>query len=211
MKEKYSNKYMFFRIEEIYGNTVQGEGYWSGVYCDFVRLFGCPVGCEFCDQGYFEGNAKSEFRKMSIPEILSELSTAKRVILTGGEPLIQKNVYHLIIALKEYGRRVNIETSGAKWVSLPEDVWVTLSPKEHLNSNYLIDKKWWKRANEIKLVISDGDELTCYDEIYRTKKKVYLQPEWNHRHEILPIILNLLEQNQHFRLSQQTHKFANLP
>ena len=43
---------MKFNIQETFQNTIQGEGYHSGRPCDFIRLYGCPVGCFFCDTGY---------------------------------------------------------------------------------------------------------------------------------------------------------------
>lgn len=40
-------------VHETFQETIQGEGYWSGTPCDFIRLSGCPVGCWFCDTGYY--------------------------------------------------------------------------------------------------------------------------------------------------------------
>jgi len=39
------------RIHEYFLETIQGEGFWSGCPADFIRLWGCPVGCSFCDTG----------------------------------------------------------------------------------------------------------------------------------------------------------------
>lgn len=39
-------------IHETFQNTIQGEGYWTGALVDFIRFYGCPVGCPWCDTGY---------------------------------------------------------------------------------------------------------------------------------------------------------------
>jgi len=201
---------MHFLVEEIFNHTVQGEGYWAGTYVDFVRLFGCPVGCYFCDQNYQDGGKNNSKIKLTINEIIAKIES-ERIVLTGGEPLIQPNVKQLIKQLNSKGITANIETSGISWVDITPNNWVTLSPKYHLNKKYPIDNKWWERANEIKLVISEGNELDYYPQIMSSSKLIYLQPEWSNKEQIIPKILNILKQNPHMKLSQQTHKFAKLP
>lgn len=52
---------------------IQGEGYWSGVLVDFIRLHGCPVSCHFCDTGYSDGGKHLPRSLISIPNLISEL------------------------------------------------------------------------------------------------------------------------------------------
>ena len=199
-------------IHETFQNTVQGEGYWTGVIVDFIRLAGCPVRCPWCDTGYADGGRGLPHALRSIAELLSELKSP-RVVISGGEPFIHKNLPALVKALLEAGKQISIETSGSYWQDVLEQAWITLSPKQHVNPNYPVKKLFWSRANEIKLVISTGEEVDFYREhlVSNLSIPVYLQPEWNQLPRAMPIILELLKQNPSYRLSLQTHKFIGVP
>ncbi len=112
-------------ITEIF-KSIQGEGTRAGLPCVFVRLTGCNLRCTWCDTAYaFHGG-----KKMSVEEVLArveELTGGKKqaplVELTGGEPLLQEEVYPLAEKLIAAGYTVMIETSGEKFVGrLPQEV-----------------------------------------------------------------------------------------
>jgi len=96
-------------VNEIF-HSVQGESTRAGVRCVFVRLTACDLRCSWCDTPY----AFHEGRKMSIQEVLETVASYEcpTVELTGGEPLLQKDVYPLMGALLEAGHTVLIETGG---------------------------------------------------------------------------------------------------
>ena len=102
------------KINEIY-LSVQGESTWAGLPCVFVRLTGCDLRCTYCDTEYafYEGVRKS------LGDILADVLAfdCPLVEITGGEPLLQKNVLPLMQALCNAGRTVLIETSGAHDIS----------------------------------------------------------------------------------------------
>lgn len=198
-------------IHETFQNTVQGEGYWTGILVDFIRLAGCPVRCSWCDTGYADGGVGLPHVLRSIDELLAELKSP-RVVISGGEPFIHRNLPELVQALLEAGKQVSIETSGSYWHDISQEVWITLSPKQHISPNYPVKKSFWSRANEIKLVISTGQELELYAKHLTSSLNIpiYLQPEWNNRSRAIPIILELLKQNPSYRLSLQTHKFIGI-
>ncbi|OCR00170.1 7-carboxy-7-deazaguanine synthase [Oscillatoriales cyanobacterium USR001] len=198
-------------IHETFQSTVQGEGYWTGNLVDFIRLAGCPVGCPWCDTGYSDGGKNLPNVSRSIAELLAELKSP-RVVISGGEPFIHKNLTPLITSLLEFGKQVSIETSGICWQEVPAETWITLSPKQHVNSQYPVQKQFWTRANEIKLVISNGEEIDFYRNCLNSTLNIpiFLQPEWNNRSIAMPIILDLLQQYPNYRLSLQTHKFIDL-
>jgi 7-carboxy-7-deazaguanine synthase len=102
------------KINEIY-LSVQGESTWAGLPCVFVRLTACDLRCSYCDTEYafYEGS------KRSLDEIFSEVLAfdCSLVEITGGEPLLQKNVLPLMTALCNADRTVLIETSGAHDIS----------------------------------------------------------------------------------------------
>ena len=100
------------KINEIF-YSISGESIAAGYPTVFVRTFGCPLRCAWCDSLYaVEG---TDFKEMSVDEIISEVDKyhCKRVILTGGEPVIQKDFNELLNGLFAKDYHVEIETSGA--------------------------------------------------------------------------------------------------
>ena len=109
------------QITEIF-KSVQGEGTRAGLPCIFVRLTGCNLRCTWCDTAYaFHGGGK-----MSVEEVaarVDELSgkngtqtTVPLVELTGGEPLLQEEIYPLAQKLVAAGYTVMVETSGERYI-----------------------------------------------------------------------------------------------
>jgi 7-carboxy-7-deazaguanine synthase len=101
-------------INEIY-QSIQGESTWAGLPCVFVRLTFCDLRCTYCDTEY----AFYAGTKMTVPDIVEQVMSlgCKLVEITGGEPLLQKNVLPLMKELCDLGRTVLIETSGAHDIS----------------------------------------------------------------------------------------------
>ncbi len=101
-------------INEIY-QSIQGESTWAGLRCVFVRLTFCDLRCTYCDTAYafYKGD------KRPLSEIIAEVLAmdCPLVEITGGEPLLQKNVLPLMVALCDAGKTVLIETSGAHDIS----------------------------------------------------------------------------------------------
>jgi 7-carboxy-7-deazaguanine synthase len=96
-------------INEIF-HSIQGESTHSGRPCVFVRLTACDLRCSWCDTPY----AFTEGRKMSLDEVVSQVETygCPLVEITGGEPLLQRDVYPLMQRLLDSGRTVMVETGG---------------------------------------------------------------------------------------------------
>jgi 7-carboxy-7-deazaguanine synthase len=119
-------------ITEIF-KSIQGEGTRAGLPCIFVRLTGCNLRCTWCDTAYaFHGG-----QKMSVDQVLARVdelagrrigaqassAAVPLVELTGGEPLLQDEVYPLSKKLLGSGYTVMIETSGERYVGrLPKEV-----------------------------------------------------------------------------------------
>lgn len=104
------------KIVEIF-SSIDGEGIRTGQLCTFIRTFGCNCRCVYCDSMYaLEG---SQYTEMSIPEIVDECVRLKNkcITLTGGEPLIHKDVYILLEELVKEGFHVNVETNGTVDIS----------------------------------------------------------------------------------------------
>jgi len=103
--------------------SVQGEGEHTGKPAVFVRLAGCNLSCDFCDTDY---SLKFFSTVNDIVAKVRELGAdCPMVVLTGGEPLAQRESLELIDALRRDGRRVHIESNGTIATELPDDVWLT--------------------------------------------------------------------------------------
>jgi len=96
-------------VNEIF-HSIQGESSQAGRLCVFVRLTGCDLRCTWCDTPY----AFHEGRKMSVDEVIAEVEShgCPLVEITGGEPLLQEDVYPLMDRLLAIGRTVMLETGG---------------------------------------------------------------------------------------------------
>lgn len=102
-------------VNEIYV-SIQGESTWAGERCVFVRLTFCDLRCSYCDTEY----AFYEGKKQTLSEIGTAVASfdCPLVEITGGEPLLQKNVLPLMSMLCDAGHTVLLETSGAHDISL---------------------------------------------------------------------------------------------
>jgi len=96
-------------VNEIF-HSIQGESTHAGRPCVFVRLTACDLRCSWCDTPY----AFTEGRKMSVDEVVERVRgyNCDVVEITGGEPLLQKEVYPLMERLLDEGRTVMVETGG---------------------------------------------------------------------------------------------------
>jgi 7-carboxy-7-deazaguanine synthase len=96
-------------INEIF-HSIQGESTYTGRPCVFVRLTACDLRCSWCDTPY----AFAEGSKMSVDAIVSQVDQygCDLVEITGGEPLLQRDVYPLMQQLLDAGRTVMLETGG---------------------------------------------------------------------------------------------------
>jgi 7-carboxy-7-deazaguanine synthase len=98
------------KINEIY-HSIQGESSYAGLPCVFVRLTYCNLRCTYCDTEY----AFYEGRDMTVDEVFQAVKSysCPLVEVTGGEPLVQKDVFPLMDLLIEAGYTVLLETGGS--------------------------------------------------------------------------------------------------
>ena len=138
-------------INEIY-HSIQGESTWAGEPCVFVRLTFCDLRCTYCDTEY----AFYEGKKQSLSEILATVASfnCQLVEITGGEPLLQKNVLPLMVALADAGYTVLLETSGAHDISQVDS-----------RVHRIMDLKTPGSGECAKNLFSNVDHLTQRDEV----------------------------------------------
>ena len=181
--------------------SIQGEGTWTGTPAVFVRLAGCNLSCRFCDTDY----AIKEFA--TVDDIVHRVRDAggdcPMVVLTGGEPLAQKEVLSLIGALRNDGRRVHVESNGTIFTDLPADVWLCVSPKER------VDRRMAARANEAKLIV-DRRIPEEHLALFPAMQTILLQPEGNRESNVTLALDYAKTHPERFRLSLQTHKIIGV-
>jgi 7-carboxy-7-deazaguanine synthase len=147
-------------VNEIY-ESIQGESTWAGLRCVFVRLTFCDLRCTYCDTAY----AFYKGEKRPVPAILEEVLAfdCPLVEITGGEPLLQKNVLPLMAALCDAGKTVLIETSGAHDISLIDPRVCRIMDLKTPGSgecqrNLLSNIEHLARRDEVKFVIGSRED-----------------------------------------------------
>ena len=154
-------------VNEIF-HSIQGESTHAGRPCVFVRLTACDLRCSWCDTPY----AFTEGRKMSVEDVVSRVReyNCDVVEITGGEPLLQKDVYPLMERLLDGGRVVMVETGGHLSVDqVPAGVVRVIDVKCPASGE--AEKVHWpnlerlRASDEIKFVIKDRGDYEYAREI----------------------------------------------
>ncbi len=193
-------------MEQFY--TLQGEGFHSGNAAYFIRLGGCDVGCVWCDvKESWDANIHPNVAAATIAQD-AKATPSKIAVITGGEPAMY-DLTVLCNELHQSGLQTHIETSGAYPLSGSLD-WVTVSPKKFKAPI----AESMAKADELKVVIfhkSDFDWAEKHATMVGSNCKLYLQPEWDKREEMAPLIIDYIKQHPQWELSLQTHKYINIP
>lgn len=184
--------------------TVQGEGANAGRRALFVRMPWCNLACSWCDTTF------NTFKKWTSTELgkFALLEASRFAVLTGGEPMMNKDSPKVVKILQDCGFMVACETNGC--FRIIEDIdFVTVSPKR--DACYKIHPSAWERADEFKYVIDAGFDFSILDrhneEHARGRKtRLSLSPEFNTFKESLEQIFAYQKLNPNWRISLQTHK-----
>jgi organic radical activating enzyme len=188
--------------------SIQGEGFHTGKSAYFLRIGGCDVGCHWCDvKESWDANLHPLTKVEDIIKGIDE-TKINTVVITGGEPLMW-NMDFLTKSLKKKGLQVHLETSGAYPLSGEFD-WICLSPKK--NQKPLDEIK--PLANELKIIVQNKHDLKWakqQKQFVPPSCKLYLQPEWSKREQVMPMITDFVMDNIEWQVSLQSHKYMNLP
>ena len=205
-------------VNEIF-HSIQGESTHAGRPCVFVRLTACDLRCSWCDTPY----AFHEGQKMSVDEVVGRVREygCDVVEITGGEPLLQKEVYPLMQRLLDEGRTVMLETGGHLSVeAVPEAVVRVIDVKcpgsGESEKNHWPNLENLRPTDEIKFVIKDrGDyefarDVVSKHELIDRCAAVHFSPV----HGILDakqLAAWVLEDRLRVRVQLQLHKFIWSP
>lgn len=207
-------------VKEIF-HSIQGESTHTGLPYIFIRLTGCNLRCHYCDSAYaFHGG-----EKLTIDQILNQIKKykTKNVLLTGGEPLIQKNAPLLVKALKSQGYKVSIETHGEVSIeSVKDDSRIVMdikTPGSGITSQkFLENLPFLKSDDEIKFVITSEQDYDWAKSLiqthsFNTKHILFsaanIHPEMPGQIEAIPpkwLAEKILEDELPVRLQFQVHK-----
>ena len=200
------------KVVEIF-KSIDGEGIRVGYPVTFIRLAGCNLRCNYCDTKYSYENEK--FTEMTPQEIYKRVYKlgGRRITLTGGEPLIHKDVKVLVDLLIDKGYEVNIETNGSVDITgyLSKNIIVTMDYKcagSDMEDKMLLDNiSKLRKLDVLKFVVSDDKDLDTVQRIYpNAKATVYISPVFG-RIEPKQIVEYMLEHNmENCRVQVQLHK-----
>jgi len=184
--------------------SVQGEGRYIGVPTFFIRSSGCNLKCEWrdektgevtkCDTPYTSWEPKGNVVPL---EDLVGQTQARHVVITGGEPFLQKDLPELVGRLTSLGYHVTIETNGTIFKELPSETYISISPKLEnsvpLRTQYEQKHRRVMRNQEalakfmahhdyqFKFVVTVPEDLADIDKVQAElgipANKIYLMPE----------------------------------
>jgi 7-carboxy-7-deazaguanine synthase len=212
---------MYLKISEIV-SSLQGEGKYTGFPTTFIRLQGCNLNCSYCDTKHAtEGKGK----RMGIDTILEFVFKMRNrhICITGGEPLLQENLYCLLYELVDRGYIVNIETNGAVLIetvatrSFSYCMDIKCPSSGMSRKNIFSNLKVLLPQDEVKCVIDTYDDYEYARNIlkeYPTKAQVILSPCFKggkcNGAEIAKWMVEDNEPIMRARLGVQMHKLINI-
>ena len=194
--------------------TWQGEGVHMGKAAFFIRTYGCPVHCPWCDSaGTWHKDYIPDFINLESAANLASMAAdtgAKIAVVTGGEPA-SHDLTNLVNELHKHGISAHLETSGGFKIKGDFD-WITVSPK-------------WARlplpevlgmANEYKFIITKPSEISEWKQeidIVYNGNPIWLHPEWSQRsnQDVLKAISEAVKEYPAiYRAGYQLHKLYNV-
>jgi 7-carboxy-7-deazaguanine synthase len=199
------------KINEIF-YSLQGEGAWTGLPNIFIRTTGCNLRCSFCDTKY----AYNKGREMTLNEMIKKIKQypCKYVCITGGEPLLQKDIIYLIDELLKKGYKISIETNGSLSIeklvdkkSLMISLDIKCPSSNMYENNYLENINFLKKGDQLKFVIKNKKDYQYAKGIlekYKPLCTVFFQPVWGKNPKILTKWI--INDGLNVKLGLQIHK-----
>jgi 7-carboxy-7-deazaguanine synthase len=204
------------KINEIF-KSIQGESTCQGLPCTFIRFTGCNLRCSYCDTTY----AYEEGVSLTIHEVLLKVRELRcpLIEITGGEPLLQEEVYELIATLLEEGYHLLLETNGTRDIGQVDPRVVKIVDIKCPDSE-MSEKIYWENLtkltaqDEVKFVISTRRDYEWAKSVISREKlngaTILMSPAFG---RLIPSVLTewLLNDGLDVRLQLQLHKYLSLP
>lgn len=220
------------KISELFF-SIQGEGELTGIPSVFVRTSGCNLRCRWCDTKYSSWTPEGE--NVDIEELVEKICSypARHVVITGGEPMIAKDIKEFVDLLKQSGKHITIETAGTITPNGIQCDLASISPKlsDSTPEKSEISEEWIERHDstridynilnewidsyefQLKFVVSRREEINevkcIIDKIESDilPEKVLLMPEGTDSetiHSRYDMLVDLCKENG-FRMCNRLH------
>ena len=220
------------KISELFF-SIQGEGELTGIPSVFVRTSGCNLRCRWCDTKYSSWTPEGE--NVDIEELVEKVCSypARHVVITGGEPMIAKDIKEFVDFLKQSGKHITIETAGTIAPNGIQCDLASISPKlsDSTPEKGEISEEWIERHDstridynilnewidsyefQLKFVVSRKEEINevkcIIDKIESDilPEKVLLMPEGTDSetiHSRYDMLVDLCKENG-FRMCNRLH------
>ena len=220
------------KISELFF-SIQGEGELTGIPSVFVRTSGCNLRCRWCDTKYSSWTPEGE--NVDIEELVERVCSypARHVVITGGEPMIAKDIKEFVDLLKQSGKHITIETAGTIAPNGIQCDLASISPKlsDSTPEKGEISEEWIERHDstridynilndwidsyefQLKFVVSRREEINevkcIIDKIESDilPEKVLLMPEGTDSetiHSRYDMLVDLCKENG-FRMCNRLH------
>ena len=220
------------KISELFF-SIQGEGELTGIPSVFVRTSGCNLRCRWCDTKYSSWTPEGE--NVDIEELVERVRSypARHVVITGGEPMIAKDIKEFVDLLKQSGKHITIETAGTIAPNGIQCDLASISPKlsDSTPEKGEISEEWIERHDstridynilndwidsyefQLKFVVSRREEINevkcIIDKIESDilPEKVLLMPEGTDSetiHSRYDMLVDLCKENG-FRMCNRLH------
>ncbi len=220
------------KISELFF-SIQGEGELTGIPSVFVRTSGCNLRCRWCDTKYSSWTPEGE--NVDIEELVEKVCSypARHVVITGGEPMIAKDIKEFVDLLKQSGKHITIETAGTIAPNGIQCDLASISPKlsDSTPEKSEISEEWIERHDstridynilnewidsyefQLKFVVSRREEINevkcIIDKIESDilPEKVLLMPEGTDSetiHSRYDMLVDLCKENG-FRMCNRLH------
>ena len=220
------------KISELFF-SIQGEGELTGIPSVFVRTSGCNLRCRWCDTKYSSWTPEGE--NVDIEELVERVCSypARHVVITGGEPMIAKDIKEFVDLLKQSGKHITIETAGTIAPNGIQCDLASISPKlsDSTPEKGEISEEWIERHDstridynilndwidsyefQLKFVVSRKEEINevkCIIDKIKSDilpEKVLLMPEGTDSetiHSRYDMLVDLCKENG-FRMCNRLH------
>ena len=140
------------KISELFF-SIQGEGELTGIPSVFVRTSGCNLRCRWCDTKYSSWTPEGE--NVDIEELVERVCSypARHVVITGGEPMIAKDIKEFVDLLKQSGKHITIETAGTIAPNGIQCDLASISPKlsDSTPEKGEISEEWIERHDSTRI------------------------------------------------------------
>ena len=195
--------------------SLLGESTWAGLPAFFIRLTGCNLRCRYCDTTY--AYERGEDWEMESLVQAARKSATRLVLVTGGEPLLQKSTRLLLDKLLEAGLEVLLETNG----SLPlqgVDPRVRRIVDLKCPGSGMSRHNLWSNLeiltsrDEVKFVITDKEDFTWAVEVAEKyqlpdRMPVLISPVFDAPLALIEVAAWIIESGLPLRLNLQLHKY----